>query len=132
METLNEHRFPHTKAKFTKPKTSKSEKSWHSRSSNAFVMSSLAQRKRAKSKIYLAWKHTSIYKQKALLEKQTLVRQTEMKAEIEQQAMRAEQEAMRAEQETTQTEQESLIGARGCACKTGQVELQVNVKLFEA
>ncbi|XP_071167095.1 uncharacterized protein [Mytilus edulis] len=98
IEALHEHRLTLTKAKSTKTRTSKGKKSSHSGSSHASDMSSLARRKRAKaesarSKIAFAEQEAALLKQEAVLQEETLYRQTEIKAEMEQEAIRAKQEA---------------------------------------
>ncbi|XP_071123362.1 uncharacterized protein [Mytilus edulis] len=109
IEALHEHRLTLTKAKSTKTRTSKGKKSSHSGSSHASDMSSLARRKRAKaesarSKIAFAEQEAALLKQEAVLQEETLYRQTEIKAEMEQEAIHAKQEAAyrkaEAEQET--------------------------------
>ncbi|XP_071122109.1 uncharacterized protein [Mytilus edulis] len=98
METLHEHRLALTKAKSTKTKTSRGKKSSHSGSSNVSDISSLARKKRAKAEaartqIAFAEKQALLLKQEAMIEEQTLFKQNEIKAEAEQEAIRADQEA---------------------------------------
>ncbi|XP_076084371.1 uncharacterized protein LOC143055113, partial [Mytilus galloprovincialis] len=116
IETSHEHRLTLTRAKSTKTRTSKGKTTSHSGSSHASDMSSLARRKRAKaesarSKIAFAEQEAALLKQEAVLQEQTLYRQTEIKAEMEQEAIRAKQEATRrkaeAEQEATRRKAEA-------------------------
>ncbi|XP_071147619.1 MAP7 domain-containing protein 2-like [Mytilus edulis] len=98
IETLHEHRLTLTKAKSTKTRTSKGKTTSHSGSSHVSDISSLARKKRAKAEaartqIAFAEKQALLLKQEAMIEEQTLFKQNEIKAEAEQEAIRADQEA---------------------------------------
>ncbi|XP_052081320.1 uncharacterized protein LOC127719308 isoform X2 [Mytilus californianus] len=146
IETLHEHRLTLTKVKSTKTKTSKGKKTSHSGSSNVSDMSSLARGKRAKaetakSKIAFAEKHTLILKQQALLEVQALFRQTEVKAEMEQDAIQADQEVaqrkVQLEQEAAQRKANEIrrkaqLEQEAARVSRERAELKANLNLLEA